>query len=97
VTRGDGVEAARIAALNMLAVLEHALGSLDRLERLLTVNGYIACRPSSTAFHLAMDRASSLPRDVLGNAGQHMRTVVGVAALARGASVEIEVIASVRD
>jgi enamine deaminase RidA (YjgF/YER057c/UK114 family) len=96
VSLAEGIEAARLCALNCLAVLRHAVGDLDRVERLLTVNGYVACTPEFTDSHVVIDAASRLFLDVLGEGGRHTRTVLGVAALARGASVEVEVVAAVR-
>ena len=93
----EGFEAAGVCALNALAVLEVALGSLDRVERVLTVTGYVA---SAADFHeqpAVVDGASRVLADVFGEAGRHTRSAVGVAALPRGGAVEIEVTVAVRD
>ena len=92
----EGREAAAVCALNALAVLEVALGSLDRVERVLTVTGYVA---SAADFHeqpAVVDGASRVLFDVFGEAGRHTRSAVGVAALPRGGAVEIEVTVAVR-
>jgi enamine deaminase RidA (YjgF/YER057c/UK114 family) len=97
VTVEEGREAAAVCALNALAVLEAALGSLDRVERVLTVTGYVA---SAADFHeqpAVVDGASRVLFDVFGEAGRHTRSAVGVAALPRGGAVEIEVTVAVRD
>jgi len=99
---GDGVsveegrEAAAVCALNALAVLEVALGSLDRVARVLTVTGYVASAPDFHEQPAVVDGASRVLADVFGEAGRHTRSAVGVAALPRGGAVEIEVTVAVR-
>jgi enamine deaminase RidA (YjgF/YER057c/UK114 family) len=96
VTVEEGARAAEVCALNALAVLEQALGSLDRVARVLTVTGYVA---STGDFHeqpAVVDGASRLLYAVFGDAGRHTRSAVGVAALPRGGAVEIEVTVAIR-
>jgi enamine deaminase RidA (YjgF/YER057c/UK114 family) len=92
----DGTEAAAVCALNALAVLEVALGSLDRVERVLTVTGYVASTPDFHRQPAVVDGASHILHQVFGDAGRHTRSAVGVAALPRGGAVEIEVTVAVR-
>lgn len=92
----QGHEAAAVCALNALAVLEVALGSLDRIERVLTVTGYVASAPDFHEQPTVIDGASGVLADVFGDAGRHTRSAVGVAALPRGGAVEIEVTVAVR-
>ncbi len=87
----DGYEAAKVCALNALAVLKDALGSLDRIERVLSVTGYVASAPDFHEQPAVVDGASHVLRDVFGDAGRHTRSAIGVAALPRGGAVEIEV------
>jgi enamine deaminase RidA (YjgF/YER057c/UK114 family) len=96
VTVADGRQAAAVCALNALAVLEVALGSLDRVERVLTVTGYVASAPDFHQQPSVVDGASAVLADVFGEAGRHTRSAVGVAALPRGGAVEIEVTVAVR-
>jgi enamine deaminase RidA (YjgF/YER057c/UK114 family) len=93
----EGAAAAAICALNALAVLESALGTLDRVERVLTVTGYVASAPDFHRQPDVVDGASTLLYDVFGDAGRHTRSAIGVAALPRGGAVEIELTVSVRD
>lgn len=95
VTVEQGAEAAAVCALNALAVLEAALGSLDRISRILTVTGYVASAPDFHQQPAVVDGASRVLADVFGEAGRHTRSAVGVAALPRGGAVEIEVLAAV--
>ena len=87
----QGAEAARWCALNALSVLRAGLGSLDRVERVLTVLGFVASAPGFAAQPAVVDGASRLLFDVFGEAGRHSRSAIGVAALPRGGAVEIEV------
>jgi enamine deaminase RidA (YjgF/YER057c/UK114 family) len=87
----DGAEAARWCALNALSVLRAGLGSLDRVSRVLTLLGFVACAPGFAQQPAVVDGASNLLRDVFGDAGRHSRSAIGVAALPRGGAVEIEV------
>jgi enamine deaminase RidA (YjgF/YER057c/UK114 family) len=92
----DGAVAAEVCALNALAVLAEALGSLDRVERVLTVTGYVASTPDFHEQPAVIDGASRVLHAVFGDAGRHTRSAIGVAALPRGGAVEIEVIVAVR-
>jgi len=96
VTVEEGREAAAVCALNALAVLEAALGSLDRVERVLAVMGYVASAPDFHEQPAVVDGASRVLADVFGDAGRHTRSAIGVAALPRGGAVEIEVTVAVR-
>jgi enamine deaminase RidA (YjgF/YER057c/UK114 family) len=92
----QGAEAARWCALNALSVLRSELGSLDRIERVLTVLGFVACVPGFEQQAAVVDGASRLLVDVFGDAGRHTRSAIGVAALPRGGAVEIEVEVALR-
>jgi enamine deaminase RidA (YjgF/YER057c/UK114 family) len=92
----EGAEAARWCALNALSVLRAALGDLDRIERILTVLGFVASAPGFVEQPAVIDGASRLLADVFGAAGRHSRSAIGVAALPRGGAVEIEVEVALR-
>ncbi len=92
----DGARAAEVCALNALAVLEQALGDLDRVERVLTVTGFVASTPDFHEQPAVVDGASRILHLVFGDAGRHTRSAIGVAALPRGGAVEIEVTVAVR-
>jgi enamine deaminase RidA (YjgF/YER057c/UK114 family) len=92
----QGALAARWCALNALSVLRHALGDLDRIERVLGVLAFVACAPGFEAQPAVVDGASRLLVEVLGEAGRHTRSAIGVAALPRGGAVEIEVEVALR-
>jgi enamine deaminase RidA (YjgF/YER057c/UK114 family) len=92
----QGAEAARWCALNALSVLHSELGDLERIERVLTVLGFVACAPRFAEQPAVVDGASRLLADVFGAAGRHSRSAIGVAALPRGGAVEIEVEVALR-
>jgi enamine deaminase RidA (YjgF/YER057c/UK114 family) len=92
----EGAEAARWCALNALSVLRAELGTLDRVERVLTVLGFVASAPRFAQQPAVVDGASALLHEVFGDAGRHSRSAVGVAALPRGGAVEIEVEVALR-
>jgi enamine deaminase RidA (YjgF/YER057c/UK114 family) len=96
-TVADGAEAARWCALNALSVLRAELGTLDRIDRVLTVLGFVACVREFDQQPAVVDGASRLLADVFADAGRHTRSAIGVAALPRGGAVEIEVEVALRD
>jgi enamine deaminase RidA (YjgF/YER057c/UK114 family) len=97
VTVEQGRQAAAVCALNALAVLEVALGSLDRISRVLTVTGFVSSAPDFHEQPAVIDGASKVLADVFGDAGRHTRSAVGVAALPRDGAVEIEVTVALGD
>lgn len=89
----DGRDAARLAALNVLAQLRRALGTFDRLAGLARVEGHVACAPGFTDVPMVLDAASALFRTVLGDRGEHARTAFCHAALPLDMPVELVVVA----
>jgi enamine deaminase RidA (YjgF/YER057c/UK114 family) len=88
---------ARLCILQALACLKQALGSLDRIERILKVNGYVASAAGFNDQPKVLDAASDLLVEVFGEPGRHARAAVGVAELPRDAAVEIEMVVACRD
>jgi len=91
VDEAQGADAARWCALNALSVLRAEFGTLDRVERVLTVLGFVCSAPGFVGQPAVIDGASRLLAEVFGEAGRHSRSAIGVAALPRGGAVEIEV------
>lgn len=93
----DGVAAARLCALNVLAQLQAAIGDLDHgLEQCVRLGGFINAVPSFAGLAGIMNGASDLMVQVLGDLGRHARSTVGVAELPLDAAVEVEAIFEVR-
>ncbi|MGE5829202.1 MAG: RidA family protein [Micromonosporaceae bacterium] len=91
-----GQEAARACALNVLAQLSAAAGSLDHIVSLVKLTVFVASAPDFTEQPQVADGASRLVLDVLGPAGAHARSAIGVSALPLGTPVEVEAVAVVR-
>jgi enamine deaminase RidA (YjgF/YER057c/UK114 family) len=89
----DGQAAARLCALNVLAQLNAAAGSLSAIARLVKITVFVASTPDFTSQPQVADAASRLFLDVFGKAGAHARSAIGVAALPLGTPVEVEGIA----
>ena len=88
----DARKAAALCAANVLRLVRQELGTLDRVERVLRVTGYVNSDADFTDQHLVINGASQLFLDVFGDQGWHARSAVGMAQLPLGASVEVEAI-----
>jgi enamine deaminase RidA (YjgF/YER057c/UK114 family) len=93
VTIEEGYGAARLCAINILAQASAALnGDLGKIKRCLKLTGFVASTPDFDAHPKVVNGASDLIVAVLGGAGHHTRSSVGVASLSLGAAVEVEAI-----
>jgi enamine deaminase RidA (YjgF/YER057c/UK114 family) len=81
---------ARTCVLNGLAAARSAIGSLDRITRVVKVVGFVASDPSFTGQPGVINGASELLAEIFGESGQHARSAVGVAVLPLDAPVEVE-------
>lgn len=88
----DATKAAALCTANILRNLRLMLGSLDRIERVVRVTGYVNADPDFTECHLVINGATKLLHEVFGEAGRHARSALGMAQLPLGASVEIEMV-----
>jgi enamine deaminase RidA (YjgF/YER057c/UK114 family) len=88
----DATKAAALCAANVLRAVQQHLGSLDRVERVVRITGYVNSDPDFTDQHLVINGASQLVRDVFGEMGRHARTALGMAQLPLGSSTEVEMI-----
>jgi enamine deaminase RidA (YjgF/YER057c/UK114 family) len=86
---------ARIAALNALAAAAQAAGGLDAIKRVVKVVCFVASAPDFTAQAQVANGASELLIDVLGDAGKHARSAVGMAVLPLDTPVEVEIVVEV--
>jgi enamine deaminase RidA (YjgF/YER057c/UK114 family) len=87
----EAQECARLCALNVLGVIKHELGGLERVRQVLRITGYVSCIPGFEGLPAVMDAASAVFIEHLGEQGRHARSAIGVAALPRNSPVEIEV------
>ena len=96
VTLEDGVHAARLCAINLLAQMKAALGSLDLVERIVNLKGYVACSDDFYMQPQVINGASELMTAIFGDAGKHSRSAVGVAALPLNFICEVEAIVKIK-
>ena len=92
----DGYAAARACGLMILAQLKAALGSLDRVERVVKLGAFISSTSNFTDQPKVANGASELMAALFGEAGKHARSAVGVPVLPLGAAVEVDAIVAVR-
>ena len=92
-----GAKAAETCALNTLANVKAALGSLDRVARVVFVSGFVNAVEGFTESPAVINGASDLFLKVFGEAGRHARAAVAVNGLPRGATAEIQAVIEVRD
>lgn len=90
------MEAARLAALSVLATVQEALGSLERVDRFLRVYGVVNSVPDFADHTAVIDGASDVFIGAFGQRGEHARLAVGVSSLPAGIAVEVEATIAVR-
>ena len=91
----EGAAAARVAALNCVAQIRSCVGSIDKVARIVRVEGFVN---SADGFHSqpqVLNGASNLLAEIFGEAGRHTRIAVGVNELPLNAAVEVVVWAQI--
>lgn len=92
----EAKEAAALCAANNLRFVIQELGSLDRIERVVRVTGYVNSDMDFTEQHLVINGASELLIEVFGDAGIGARSAIGMAQLPLGSSTEVEMILALK-
>lgn len=87
--------AAQICVMRALTLLRNQLGSLSKIKQVLRITVYVNSAHNFTQQSEVSDGASDILFRVLGEAGRHTRTSVGVAQLPKGATVELDLIAAI--
>jgi enamine deaminase RidA (YjgF/YER057c/UK114 family) len=96
-TLDEGVAAARLCAINLMAQMNAALeGDLDRVARVVKLGGFVNCVPEFEDQPKVVNGASDLMVAVFGDKGRHARAAVGAPSLPMGAAVEIDAVVEVR-
>lgn len=90
-------EAARLITLNRLAVVKDAIGCLDKVKQIVTVNGFVNSAPDFYGHPAVINGCSDLLVEIFGDKGIHSRTAMGAAALPLNVSVEINMVVEVED
>jgi enamine deaminase RidA (YjgF/YER057c/UK114 family) len=96
VTVEQGYEAAKICALRLLSQLKAVVGDLDRVERIVKVNGYVNSVGAFGDQPFVINGASELFEQVFGEKGKHARAAIGVSTLPGDAAVEVEMVVKVK-
>ncbi|AUW56847.1 hypothetical protein C1T17_00905 [Sphingobium sp. SCG-1] len=91
-----GQKAAEKCALMLVAQMKAALGSLDRVERIVKLGAFVVSTDEFTDQPVVANGASDLMVAIFGDKGRHARSAVGVPVLPRGAAVEVDAIVAVR-
>ncbi len=91
-----GKAAARRCGIMLIAQMRAALGSLDRVERIVKLGVFISSASNFTDQPMVANGASELMQEVFGEAGRHARSAVGVPVLPLGAAVEVDAIVAVK-
>ena len=91
-----GIAAARRCGIMLLAQMKAALGSFDRVEKIVKLGVFVNSSPDFTDQPKVANGASELMQDVFGEVGRHARSAVGVTALPLGVAVEVDAIVAVR-
>jgi len=91
----QGYEAARLTAINQLAVLKAELGSLNKVRRIVKVLGMVNCAEGFTDQPKVINGYSDLMVEIFGEKGKHARSAVGMYALPMNIAVEVEMIVEV--
>ena len=94
-TTDQGAEMARLTALELVSSLKVAVGDLDRVRRIVKLNGYIACDENFTEHPEVLNGASNLLGEIFGERGVHARAAVGVTSLPRGVPVELDLVVEI--
>lgn len=92
----EGYRAARICALNALSAIRDVVGSLDNIEQIVKVVGFVNSAEGFTEQPKVINGASDLLKEIFGAAGQHARSAVGVNELPLDTAVEVEMIVKVK-
>ena len=95
-TMDEAKTAARDAMLDLLAIIKHDLGDLDRIVSIEQLRGFVRSAPTFTEQPRVIDGASDLLIALYGDAGRHARTATGAAQLPFGAAVQLDMVARLR-
>jgi enamine deaminase RidA (YjgF/YER057c/UK114 family) len=92
----QGQEAARLTGIALLSTLRGEIGDLNRVVRVVKVNGMINADPSFTQHSLVVNGVSDLLVEVFGDRGRHARASIGMSSLPNDIAVEIDMVVEVR-
>ncbi|CAF26192.1 RidA family protein [Bartonella quintana] len=85
-------KSAEVCVINILAQIKAALGDLNKIKRVVKITVFVAVDPHFTDISFVANGASDLFVNILGEAGKHARSAIGVASLPMNVPVEVEAI-----
>lgn len=97
VSESEGYQAARLCVINAIAQLKAALGDLDKITRIVRVEGYVYSAPGFRGQPYVLNGASDLLNDVFGERGKHTRTALGITEMPLNSPVQLVLWAEVSD
>jgi len=93
----DGYQAARQAALNALAQIKSATGDLDKVQKIVRIEGYIHCAEGYRGHPQVLNGASDLIAEIFGDRGQHTRLALGINEMPLNAAVQLAMTVEIAD
>lgn len=93
----EGYQAAKATALTLLSLIKRQTGTLESIERIVKVLGFVNSTPDFIEQHKVINGASDLFVEIFGEKGLHARSAVGMASLPLNFSVEIEMVVKLKD
>lgn len=93
----QGQEAARLCVLNRLAVIQAEIGSLDKVKRIVALNGFVNSGEDFYDHPVVMNGASNLLIEIFGEKGKHSRTALGAPALPLNVAVELNLTVEIEE
>jgi enamine deaminase RidA (YjgF/YER057c/UK114 family) len=94
-TEEEGIQAAKLCALNCLSAIRSVIGNLDKIKRVLKLTVFVSSAEGFTAQPKVANGASEFIGEIFGQAGKHVRSAVGVSELPLNSAVEIEMIVEI--
>jgi len=91
----EAAEGARMVILNRLAVIRNEIGSLDKVAKIVTLNGFVSSAPDFYDHPKVINGASELLIEIFGDKGRHSRTALGVPSLPLNVAVEINLVVEI--
>ncbi|MFP4588845.1 MAG: RidA family protein [Candidatus Bipolaricaulota bacterium] len=92
----EGYQAARICAINCLAEIKYLIGSLEKIEKVIKVRGFVRSAEDFGNQPEVVNGASELLQEVFGERGRHARAALGTSELPRNIPVEVEMVVSLK-
>ena len=92
----EGYEAAKVCVINCLAAVKSEIGSLNEVDKVVKVRGFVSSAPGFGKQPDVVNGASDLLQEIFGENGRHARAALGTSDLPGDIPVEVEMVVSVR-